>query len=56
MPAGPSLYDMLLGQIGGEPLDAYGDRTLECLSMQQNVQRILNTRAGNQRYVLPQRF
>ena len=46
MPAGPSLYDMLLGQIGGEPLDAYDDRTLECLSVQQNVRRILNTRAG----------
>lgn len=46
MPAGPSLYDMLLGQIGGEPLSAHDDRTLECLSVQQNVQRILNTRAG----------
>ncbi|KWA40592.1 type VI secretion protein [Burkholderia territorii] len=29
-----------------EPLDAYDDRTLECLSVQQNVRRILNTRAG----------
>ncbi|MFD1557426.1 type VI secretion system baseplate subunit TssE [Paraburkholderia silviterrae] len=46
MPAGPSLYDMLLGHIGGEPLDYHDDRTLECLSVQQNVQRILNTRAG----------
>lgn len=46
MPTGPSLYDMLLGQISGESLDAYDDRTLECLSVQQNVQRILNTRAG----------
>ncbi|MBF5014506.1 type VI secretion system baseplate subunit TssE [Burkholderia pseudomultivorans] len=46
MPAGPSLYDMLLGHIGGEPLDAYDDRTLECLSVQHNVRRILNTRAG----------
>jgi type VI secretion system protein len=46
MPAGPSLHDMLLGQIGGDPLDAYDDRTLECLSVQKNVQRILNTRAG----------
>lgn len=46
MPAGPSLYDMLLGQIGGEPLGAYDDRALECMSVQQNVQRILNTRAG----------
>ncbi|APA89763.1 type VI secretion system baseplate subunit TssE (plasmid) [Paraburkholderia sprentiae WSM5005] len=46
MPAGPSLYDMLLGQIGGAPLDAYDDRTLEIMSVQQNVRRILNTRAG----------
>jgi type VI secretion system protein len=46
MNASPSLYDMLLGQIGGEPLDAYDDRTLECMSVQHNVQRILNTRAG----------
>ena len=46
MPAGLSLYDMLLGQIGGEPLDTYDDRTLECISVQHNVQRILNTRAG----------
>ncbi|AIO30666.1 type VI secretion protein [Burkholderia pseudomultivorans] len=46
MPTGPSLYDMLLGHIGGEPLDAYDDRTLECLSVQHNVRRILNTRAG----------
>ncbi|CAH2916875.1 MAG: T6SS lysozyme-like component TssE [uncultured Paraburkholderia sp.] len=46
MAAGPSLYDMLLGQIGGEPLDAHDDRTLECLSVQQNVRRILNTRTG----------
>lgn len=43
---GPSLYDKLLGQIGGEPLDAYDDRTLEILSIQQNVRRILNARAG----------
>lgn len=46
MTAGPSLYDMLLGQIGGEPIDSHDDRTLECLSVQQNVRRILNTRAG----------
>ncbi|CAN7294199.1 type VI secretion system baseplate subunit TssE [Trinickia sp. LjRoot230] len=46
MPTGPSLYDMLLGQIGGEPIDAHDDRTLACLSVQQNVRRILNTRAG----------
>lgn len=46
MPPGPSLYDMLLGQIGGEPLDAYDDKTLEIMSVQQNVRRILNTRLG----------
>ncbi|NLP60851.1 type VI secretion system baseplate subunit TssE [Paraburkholderia sacchari] len=46
MPAGPSLYDMLLGHIGGELLDCHDERTLECLSVQQNGQRILNTRAG----------
>ncbi|HEY4353578.1 MAG TPA: type VI secretion system baseplate subunit TssE [Paraburkholderia sp.] len=46
MPPGPSLYDVLLAHIGGEPLDAHSDRTLECLSVQQNVRRILNTRAG----------
>ncbi|CAB3749563.1 type VI secretion system baseplate subunit TssE [Paraburkholderia humisilvae] len=46
MPPRPSLYDVLLAHIGGEPLDAYDDRTLECLSVQQNIRRILNTRAG----------
>ena len=46
MPPGPSLYDMLLGHIGGEPLDAYDDKTLEIMSVQQNIRRILNTRAG----------
>ncbi len=46
MPAGPSLYEMLLGQIDGEPLSDFDDRTLEVLSVQQNVRRILNTRAG----------
>ena len=46
MPVGPSLYDKLLGQIGGEPLDAHDDRTLEILSIQQNIRCILNTREG----------
>ncbi|SAK53097.1 GPW/gp25 family protein [Caballeronia hypogeia] len=46
MPVGPSLYDMLLGQIDGEPIANFDDRTLEALSVQQNVRRILNTRAG----------
>jgi type VI secretion system protein len=46
MPTGPSLYDMLLGQIDGESIDQFDDRTLEALSVQQNVKRILNTRQG----------
>lgn len=46
MSTGPSLYDMLLGQIDGEPLAAHDDKTLEILSVQANVRRILNTRAG----------
>jgi type VI secretion system protein len=46
MPAGPSLYDMLLGQIDGAPLGNHDDRTLEILSLQVNIRRILNTRAG----------
>lgn len=46
MPTGPSLYDMLLGHIGGEALAAYDDKTLEILSIQENIKRILNTRAG----------
>jgi type VI secretion system protein len=51
MPVGPSLYDKLLGQIGGEPLDAHDDRTLEILSVQQNIRRILNTRAGSLKHL-----
>ncbi|WP_341312408.1 type VI secretion system baseplate subunit TssE [Paraburkholderia sp. IMGN_8] len=51
MPAGPSLYDMLLGQIDGEPLGNHDDRTLEILSVQANIRRILNTRAGALKHV-----
>ncbi|TDN57726.1 type VI secretion system baseplate subunit TssE [Paraburkholderia sp. BL10I2N1] len=51
MPAGPSLYDMLLGQIDGEPLGNYDDKTLEILSVQANIRRILNTRAGALKHV-----
>jgi type VI secretion system protein len=43
---GPSLYDMLLGHIGGEPLEAHDENTLEILSIMENLRRILNTRAG----------
>jgi type VI secretion system protein len=46
MPPGPSLYDMLLGHIDGEALDDHDDNTLEILSVQANIRRILNTRAG----------
>lgn len=51
MPAGPSLYDMLLGHIGGVSLDAYDDKTLEILSVQENIRRILNTRAGSLKHL-----
>jgi type VI secretion system protein len=51
MPAGPSLYDMLLGHIDDEPLENYDDNTLEILSVQANIRRILNTRAGVLKHV-----
>lgn len=51
MPAGPSLYDMLLGHIDGEALAQHDDRTLEILSVQANIRRILNTRAGALKHV-----
>lgn len=51
MPAGPSLYDMLLGHIDGEALDDHNDNTLEILSVQANIRRILNTRAGALKHV-----
>jgi type VI secretion system protein len=51
MPAGPSLYDKLFGQIDGEPLGSHDDKTLEILSVQANIRRILNTRAGALKHV-----
>jgi len=42
---------MLLGHIDGEPLDSHDDKTLEILSVQANIRRILNTRAGAIRHV-----
>jgi type VI secretion system protein len=51
MSAGPSLYDMLLGHIGGVSLDAYDNKTLEILSVQENIKRILNTRAGSLKHL-----
>ena len=49
--AGPSLYDMLLGQIDGDPLDNHDDSTLEILSVLDNIRRILNTRAGTLKHL-----
>ncbi|MBN3751603.1 type VI secretion system baseplate subunit TssE [Paraburkholderia sp. Tr-20389] len=51
MPTGPSLYDMLLGHIDGETLEDHDDNTLEILSVQANIRRILNTRAGALKHV-----
>lgn len=51
MPTGPSLYDMLLGHINGEALENHDDSTLEILSVQANIGRILNTRAGALKHV-----
>ncbi len=51
MPTGPSLYDMLLGHIDGEALDAHDDKTLEILSVMANVKRVLNTRAGSLKHL-----
>ena len=51
MPAGQSLYDMLLGHIDGEALDDHSDNTLEILSVQANIRRILNTRAGALKHI-----
>ena len=42
---------MLLGQINGEPLVNHDDKTLEILSVQANIRRILNTRAGALKHV-----
>jgi type VI secretion system protein len=51
MPTGPSLYDMLFGHIDGEALEEHDDKTLEILSVQANIRRILNTRAGAVKHV-----
>lgn len=48
---GPSLYDVLLGHVGGEPLHVHDDRTLEILSVMENLKRILNTRAGSLKHL-----
>jgi type VI secretion system protein len=51
MPTGPSLYDMLLGHIGDEPIDAHDEKTQEILSVMENLRRILNTRAGSLKHL-----
>lgn len=51
MATGPSLYDMLLGHIGDIPLGDYDDKTLEILSVMENLRRILNTRAGSLKHL-----
>ncbi|WP_296651595.1 type VI secretion system baseplate subunit TssE [Paraburkholderia sp.] len=51
MPAGPSLYDVLLGHIDGEELDDHDHNTLEILSVQANIRRILNTRVGALKHI-----
>ncbi len=51
MAIGPSLYDMLMGHVGDAPLDDYDDKTLEILSVMENLRRILNTRAGSLKHL-----
>ena len=51
MPTGPSLYDMLLGHIDDEPLEAHDEKTQEILSVMENLRRILNTRAGSLKHL-----
>jgi type VI secretion system protein len=47
----PTLYDMLRGHIDGVPLYTYDEKTLEILSVQQNIKYILNTRAGSLKHL-----
>jgi type VI secretion system protein len=48
----PSLYDILLGNFsGGLPLHAVGENTQVILSVLDNMQRILNTRAGSLKHL-----
>ncbi len=51
MASGPSLYDMLLGHIGGVSLASIDDNTLEILSVMENLRRILNSRAGSLKHL-----
>ncbi|WP_213133221.1 type VI secretion system baseplate subunit TssE [Citrobacter sp. FP75] len=48
----PSLYDVLLGNFsGGLPLQAVSENTQVVLSVLDNMQRILNTRAGSLKHL-----
>ena len=48
----PSLYDILLGNFsGGLPLHTVGENTQVILSVLDNMQRILNTRAGSLKHL-----
>ncbi|QRX83121.1 type VI secretion system baseplate subunit TssE [Glaciimonas sp. PAMC28666] len=51
MATGPSLYDMLMGHVGAVPLGDYDNKTLEILSVMENLRRILNTRAGSLKHL-----
>ena len=48
----PSLYDILLGNFsGGFPLHAVSENTQVILSVLDNMQRILNIRAGSLKHI-----
>ncbi|MGC3962156.1 MAG: type VI secretion system baseplate subunit TssE [Rhodocyclaceae bacterium] len=46
--SGPSLYEMLTGHFAdGAPADAFDEKTQTIVSVMDNIQRILNSRAGS---------
>ena len=48
----PSLYDVLIGNFsGGLPLQSVGENTQVILSVLDNMQRILNARAGSLKHL-----
>lgn len=51
MPTGPSLYELLTGYIGDEPVDRHDEATQEILSVLENIKRILNTRVGSLKHL-----
>ncbi|WP_110812170.1 type VI secretion system baseplate subunit TssE [Cronobacter sakazakii] len=51
-PLSPSLYEILYGNFeGGLPLDAVSEENQVILSVLDNMQRILNTRAGSLKHL-----